>query len=475
MMDKFGKYAIAALMCLALGVASCSDSTAPEDAGPILLKIIGGDEQTGVVGEELPEPLVVKATNDRGRPLRRYLVNFVVTQGDGSVYAGAAMTNWRGIAQDYLTLGPEPGENIVEVRAVNSWTGKKQLFDTFTATGILEPVHTVEVTPESAELEIGGTETVELSVVLRDEDGNVLTGREVVWSSNDEDVATVVDGLVTAVGDGEATITATSEGKFDTAVITVTAPAPVHTVEVTPESAPLDLGGTNTVQLTVVLKDVDGQVLTGREVVWSSNDEDVATVVDGLVTAVDLGEATITATSEGKFDTAVITVGLGTIEGEDQYEDNDVWNQPADLGEIDVGQTRSFSANFHDGVDSNDFYLMEAVLSPGGTCVDGIELYALTVDLTDIPSGSDYDLYVKTTGNSLLVPASIEDPLNPGTNVSPSFSWNGSNNPERVEVLTVTGPCGLADAFEFLIEVRRYLGAGTNQPYLLSVNLENRH
>ena len=41
------------------------------------------------------------------------------------MFAGASLTSREGLAQDYLTLGPDPGENVVEVRAVhcgNRWT-----------------------------------------------------------------------------------------------------------------------------------------------------------------------------------------------------------------------------------------------------------------------------------------------------------------------------------------------------------------
>jgi formylglycine-generating enzyme required for sulfatase activity len=56
--------------------------------------------------------------------------------------------------------------------------------------------------------------------------------------------------------------------------------------------------------------DVAGNVLTGRTITWSSSATTVAAVngVTGLVTAVAVGAATISATSEGKTGTAVLTV-----------------------------------------------------------------------------------------------------------------------------------------------------------------------
>ena len=44
------------------------------------------------------------------------------------------------------------------------------------------------------------------------------------------------------------------------------------------------------------------------DVVWTSSDESVATVEDGVVTALKAGEATITATAEGISKTCVVSV-----------------------------------------------------------------------------------------------------------------------------------------------------------------------
>lgn len=48
------------------------------------------------------------------------------------------------------------------------------------------------------------------------------TDKTVTWSSDDEDVATVANGVVTGVSAGTATITATASGKTATCEITVT-------------------------------------------------------------------------------------------------------------------------------------------------------------------------------------------------------------------------------------------------------------
>jgi len=167
-------------------------------------------------------------------------------------------------------------------------------------------VASVEVTPTSAT--VAANQTVQLTATLRDAAGNPLSGRVVTWTSDNTAVATVsANGLVTAKTAGSATITATSEGHSGTSAITVSAPVPVATVEVTPGSATVDEG--KTVQLTATLRDAAGNPLSGRVVTWTSNNTAAATVsANGLVTAKTAGSAAITATSEGQSGTSAITV-----------------------------------------------------------------------------------------------------------------------------------------------------------------------
>lgn len=169
------------------------------------------------------------------------------------------------------------------------------------------PVATVTVTPASASVTAGATQ--QLTATMKDASNNVLTGRTVTWTSGNTAAATVdANGLVTAISAGDATITATSEGKAGTSTITVTpAAVPVATVTISPASASLVVGGTQ--QLSATTKDASDNVLTGRSVSWSSDAPSVATVSSsGLVSAVSAGSATITATSEGKSGTSAVTV-----------------------------------------------------------------------------------------------------------------------------------------------------------------------
>src|SRR5882762_5763537 len=97
--------------------------------------------------------------------------------------------------------------------------------DTSVVTVIVVPVASVTVTHASTSVAVGGT--VSFSAVKRDSAGGVLTGRVITWASDALAVATVSPtGVATGVSAGSASIIATSEGKADTSVLTVTPPPP---------------------------------------------------------------------------------------------------------------------------------------------------------------------------------------------------------------------------------------------------------
>jgi hypothetical protein len=183
-------------------------------------------------------------------------------------------------------------------------------------------VERVEVSPATGSIAVGAT--LQLSATARDASGNVLTGRIVSWSSDSPSLAIVSPaGLVTGDAPGLVTITATSEGRSATAQITVT-PAPVATIEVSPDSGWITVG--HALQLSATTRDAAGNVLTDRDVSWSSDSPSLAMVSSaGLVTGEAPGLVTITATSEGRSATAEITVTSPTSGRslEDRPDDTD--------------------------------------------------------------------------------------------------------------------------------------------------------
>ena len=111
------------------------------------------------------------------------------------------------------------------------------------------PVAEVVLDKETASVAIGKTVTLTATVLP-----SYALDRDVTWESSDESVATVVDGVVTGVAEGNATITATAGGISATCSLTVTA-APVTPDEV-PESQ-ISVSKANGTPVATVTSDID--------------------------------------------------------------------------------------------------------------------------------------------------------------------------------------------------------------------------
>lgn len=170
-----------------------------------------------------------------------------------------------------------------------------------------DEVARVEVTTTATSVSEG--QSIQLSAHAVSAAGIAMPGRSFTWTSSNTAVATVDGaGLVLGVAAGSATITATesASAKSGTLAVTVT-PAPVASVTVTTPQARLKAGAP--VQLSAVVRDAAGRVLTGRAVTWSTSPAGLATVsATGLFTGTAPGMVTVTATSEGQSGAATLEV-----------------------------------------------------------------------------------------------------------------------------------------------------------------------
>ena len=174
---------------------------------------------------------------------------------------------------------------------------------------------TVDLTPAADTLVAFG-ETLQVSATARDANGNTIAGATFTWASLDASIATVsAAGLVTAMGNGSVTLTATRDGTSGSAAVEVD--QVVGSVAVTPASPPVLDGLWETVQLTATALDANNNPIAGKTFTWASSNESSATVsVSGSVTAIANGSPTLTATTDGVSGSTSVTVefaGLGLI------------------------------------------------------------------------------------------------------------------------------------------------------------------
>ena len=175
-----------------------------------------------------------------------------------------------------------------------------------------------EVTLNETEITLEVGETFELRA-----DTNVTNG--VAWSTDKESVATVEDGVVTAVAAGTAKITATAGKATATCTVTVEEKVVQEYAELTIDKTIVELkeggkGVTVTAQFTV------NDEVYECEFNWTSENEAIATVEDGEIIPVSAGSTVVTVSVEYKGETysadvavevkpdEYIQVSKGTIE-----------------------------------------------------------------------------------------------------------------------------------------------------------------
>ena len=132
----------AGLAAVAALLSSCAESS-PSPTPPAVIELVSGNGQMGFAGEELPSAVVVRVKDASGAVVVGQIINFRVTAGGGSVFAGSAISDSSGTARERWTLGPVTGLSPVpqrlESRAVDSQTGAAIVFSTFEATAVARP------------------------------------------------------------------------------------------------------------------------------------------------------------------------------------------------------------------------------------------------------------------------------------------------------------------------------------------------
>ena len=163
----------------------------------------------------------------------------------------------------------------------------------------------VTLNPTSITLVEGDSQSLTAEITPSDAEN-----KKVIWSSSDTSVATVADGKVTAVKAGNATITVTTEDGGKNATCEVTVEAKVYPViGVSLDKTTCELTEGDEITLTATINPDNA---TNKNVTWSTSDATIAIVVNGKVTALKVGTATITVTTEDGGKTAACVVKVNT-------------------------------------------------------------------------------------------------------------------------------------------------------------------
>lgn len=125
-----------------------------------------------------------------------------------------------------------------------------------------------------------------------------VTNKNVSWTSSNPSVVSVNNGVIKALKSGTAKITVKTEEGSKSATCDISVVVPVTGITLSKTSLTLEDGGSETITATVTPNNA-----SNKTVHWTSSDNNVATVYNGRINAINPGSATITVTTEeGSFE-----------------------------------------------------------------------------------------------------------------------------------------------------------------------------
>lgn len=316
---------------------SLAATVAPEDASDKTVSWSSGNSavasvSNGKVTANKPGTAVIKVvTNDLSKEaactvtVKRHAESVELSQKEIKLYLGEnrslTATVLPSDASDKNVTWSSSNPNVATVSTAGNVVSKSvgtTVITVKTADGghqaschvtVLEPVvyaTSLTITPQALNMNIG--ESASLTLQMLPSNAN----EKLVWESDNESVARVVNGDITAVGVGVAKIMVKGKNVTSNEVtVTVIDKFAVTGVKLNESEKSLQVGDSFTLTATVLPEDARDKTVT-----WSSDKESVATVRDGVVTAVSPGTAIIKVTAgAGAFSaTCSVTVEERIIE-----------------------------------------------------------------------------------------------------------------------------------------------------------------
>ena len=249
-------------------------------------------EQTLIEGETLALTATVTPENATNKTL-------TWTSSDESVATVDANGNVTAVKE---------GTATITVKATDGSNASASCVVTVKAAVVLVESITLNVTEQT----LSEGETLALTATVTPENA---TNKTLTWSSSDESVATVdANGTVTAIKEGTATITVkATDGSEVSAQCTINVSTSfifVSKIRLEQMQVNMNIGETT----TLVVK-IEPANATNQEIAWRSSDPTIATVENGVVTAINAGTIYVSASTtdgSGLSDVCIVSIKDGS-------------------------------------------------------------------------------------------------------------------------------------------------------------------
>lgn len=166
---------------------------------------------------------------------------------------------------------------------------------------ISKNVVSISLDKNELELKVGEEGTVKYVI-----NPSYAENKNVTWESSNKKIATVKDGVITAVSPGEAEIKVITEDGNKEAICKVNVVAlPIESISFKNEELTVFIGSETELEIISI---PDGSVLENP--IWTSSDEKVATVSDGVVLAKSFGSTSVSVSNEDGSISAEIVINV---------------------------------------------------------------------------------------------------------------------------------------------------------------------
>ena len=263
----------------------------------------------GAVGEKSPEILGVLRINDENKASGKTEVPVVkindqqITLSEDAAFIPVTVdsldaplkvavestannvyiNNVKAATHDYEKA---PDKGIIRVLVQNG--DKTPAIYTFKITKQTSDTADIQLSKTNVTLKEGQTDTVTATITPENDE----VDKTITWTSANEEVAIVENGVITAVKAGTTTITAKAGSLTKNIAVTVEKEEiDITDIQLSKTNITLKEGQTDTVTATITPKNVE----VDKTITWTSANEEVATVENGVITAVKAGTTTITA------------------------------------------------------------------------------------------------------------------------------------------------------------------------------------
>ncbi|MBR2883923.1 MAG: Ig-like domain-containing protein [Clostridia bacterium] len=261
-----------------------------------------------------------------------------------------------------------------------------------------------------------------------------LADEIVVWSSNNENIATVnQNGVVTAKGKGSTTIYATTTLSGTRAECVVNVSSPITSIFLSASSKSIKIGNSDIITATLYPSDYEG------DIVWSSSDESIATVDKyGKITAHKIGTAYITATATSgvtaqcKVTVTQPTTSIKLNKHEITTYVNSTYQLSASMIPLDTTDTITWSSSStsYATVSSTGLVTGKRVgtatitarTSSGSTATCSVTVKAAPIESTSITLSNTYITLAPEDARALTAT------LLPSNTTETTLSWTSSND-----------------------------------------------